>query len=88
MARVNAMSKRPSNTGGLDQPAAVCVGVVPAVAADSLEGVALLNVLAGNDIDVNARRARGAALVKFTVLAGALFYNGLGHLPRRHRDFT
>jgi len=71
----------------LGHPAAVCLGVVPAVAADALEGVALLNVLAGNDIDVNARRARGAALVKFAVLAGALLYTGVGHLPRRHRDF-
>jgi hypothetical protein len=73
--------------GRLGHPAAVCLGVVPAVAADALEVVALLNVLAGNDIDVNARRARGAALVKFAVLAGALFYTGVGHLPRRHRDF-
>jgi hypothetical protein len=71
----------------LGHPATVCLGVVPAVAADALEGVALLNVLAGNDIDVNARRARGAALVKFAVLAGALLYTGVGHLPRRHRDF-
>ena len=31
----------------LGHPAAVCLGVVPAVAADALEGVALLNVLAG-----------------------------------------
>jgi hypothetical protein len=71
----------------LGHPAAVSLGAVPAVAADALEGVALLNVLAGNDIDVNARRARGAALVKFAVLAGALLYTGVGHLPRRHRVF-
>jgi hypothetical protein len=60
----------------LGHPAAVCLGVVPAVAADALEGVALLNVLAGNDIDVNARRARRAAIFKFVVLAGALVYVG------------
>lgn len=70
----------------LDHPAAVCLGVVPAVAADALEGVALLNVLAGDDIEVNVRRARGAALVKFAVLAGALLYIAVGHLPRRHQD--
>jgi hypothetical protein len=60
----------------LGHPAAVCLGVVPAVAADALEGVALLNVLAGNDINVNARRARRAAIFKFVVLAGALVYAG------------
>jgi hypothetical protein len=72
----------------LGHPAAVCLGVVPAVAADALEGVALLNVLAGNDIDVNARRARGAALVKFAVLAGALLYTGVGRLGRIHENET
>jgi len=60
----------------LGHPAAVCLGVVPAVAADALEGVALLNVLAGNAIDVNAHRARRAAIFKFVVLAGALLYAG------------
>src|SRR6201997_3140100 len=60
----------------LGHPAAVCLGVVPAVAADALEGVALLNMLAGNDIVVNARRARRAAIFKFVVLAGALLYAG------------
>src|SRR6202012_1970656 len=49
----------------LGHPAAVCLSVAPAVAADALEGVALLNVLVGNDIERNARRARGAAIVKF-----------------------
>lgn len=55
-------------------PAAVCLSVVPAVAGDAVEGVALLNVLAGNDIDRNARLARSAALTKFGILAGALLY--------------
>lgn len=58
----------------LGHPAAVCLGVVPAVAGDAVEGVALLNVLAGNDIDANARRARRAAIFKFAVLDGALLY--------------
>jgi hypothetical protein len=70
----------------LGHPAAVCLGVVPAVAADALEGIALLNVLAGNDIERNTRRARGAAIVKFIVLAAALLYTGGAYLPRRNRD--
>jgi len=70
----------------LGHPAAVCLSVVPAVAADALEGVALLNVLSGNDIERNARRARGAAIVKFIVLAAALLYTGGAYLPRRNRD--
>jgi hypothetical protein len=70
----------------LGHPAAVCLGVVPAVAADALEGIALLNVLAGNDIERNARRARGAAIVKFIVLVAALLYTGAAYLPRRDRD--
>jgi len=60
----------------LGHPAAVWLGVVPAVAADAVEGVALLNVLAGKDIAGNARRARRAAIFKFVVLAGALVYAG------------
>jgi hypothetical protein len=70
----------------LGHPAAVCLGVVPAVAADALEGVALLNVMAGNDIDTNAHRARGAAIIKFVVLVAALLYTGGAYLPRRNRD--
>jgi hypothetical protein len=69
----------------LGHPAAVCVVVAPAVAADALEGVALLNVLAGKDIDINASRARSAALIKFGVLAGALLYTICAYLPRRNR---
>ena len=67
----------------LGHPAGVWLGVVPAVAADALEGVALLNVLAGNDVDVNARRARGAAIMKFLVLVGALLYTAGAFLRRR-----
>jgi hypothetical protein len=66
----------------LGHPAAVCLGVVPAVVGDAVEGVALLKVLAGNDIDRNAHRARGAAIIKFVILVGALLYTVAG-LPRR-----
>jgi hypothetical protein len=69
----------------LGHPAAVCLAVVPAVAGDAVEGVALLKVLAGNDIDVNARRARSAATIKFAALIGALIYVGRAFLPRRNR---
>jgi hypothetical protein len=67
----------------LGHPAVVCLGVVPAVVGDALEGVALLKVLAGNNIDANARCARRAAISKFAVLAGALLYTGTAYLPRR-----
>jgi hypothetical protein len=67
----------------LGHPAGVCLSVVPAVVGDALEGVALLNVLAGNDIDANARRARRAAIAKFAVLVGALLYTGGAYLPMR-----
>jgi hypothetical protein len=67
----------------LGHPAGVWLGVVPAVAADAVEGVALLNVLAGNDIDANARRARRAAVAKFAVLVGALLYTGRAFVPMR-----
>jgi hypothetical protein len=70
----------------LGHPAAVCLGVVPAVAADALEGVALLNVLTGNNIDLNARRARSAAIIKFVVLVGALLYTVGAYLPGRNRE--
>jgi hypothetical protein len=58
----------------LGHPAAVRLGVAPAVIADAVEGVALLKVLAGNNTDLNARRARGAAIIKFVILVGALLY--------------
>ncbi|MCV7331985.1 hypothetical protein [Mycobacterium cookii] len=48
--------------------------VVVAVAGDAVEGVSLLKVLNGNRVAANARRARTAALAKFTVLAGCLGY--------------
>jgi hypothetical protein len=67
----------------LGSPAAIRLGVVPAVVADAVEGVALLKVLAGNNIDRNARRARRAAIIKFVVLVGALLYTVGGYLPIR-----
>jgi hypothetical protein len=67
----------------LGHPAAVCLAVAPAVAGDAREGIALLNVLAGKEIDVQAHRARRAAIVKFAVLIGALLYAGGAYLPRR-----
>lgn len=70
----------------LGHPAAVCLGVIPAVGADALEGVALLNILGGNKINDNARRARGAAITKFVVLVGSLLYTAGAYLSRRNRD--
>jgi hypothetical protein len=70
----------------LGHPVAVCLSVIPAVAGDALEGFALLNVLAGDDVESNARRARSAAIIKFGVLIGALLYTGAAYLPRRHRN--
>ncbi len=56
---------------------------IGAVAGDAIEGVALLKVLDGADIDVNARRARGAALAKFALLAVGLVYTVIGGVRRR-----
>ena len=67
----------------LGHPAIVGLGVAPAVVADAVEGVALLKVLAGNNIEINARRARGAAITKFAILVGALLYTVGGSLARR-----
>lgn len=71
--------------GRLGHPAVVCLSVIPAVGGDAVEGVALLNVLAGNNIDGNARRARSAAIVKFVTLVGALLYTAGAYFPRRSR---
>jgi hypothetical protein len=70
----------------LGHPATVCLGVVPAVGADALEGIALLKVLAGNNIDLNAHRARRAAIIKFVVLVGALLYTVGAYLTGRNPD--
>lgn len=48
--------------------------VVPAVAADAIEGVYLFRVLAGRDIAASAVRARIAAVIKFVILSVAMAY--------------
>jgi hypothetical protein len=69
----------------LGHPAAVCLSVIPAVGGDAVEGVALLNVLAGNNVDENARRARAAAVVKFVTLTGALLYTAGAYVRKPAR---
>ena len=66
-------------------PAALPALVIPAVAGDAVEGVALLKVLSRTGIAANARRAQIAAYIKFAVLAGALGYVAADSLlpPRR-----
>ncbi|WP_156425072.1 hypothetical protein [Mycobacterium sp. GA-1285] len=59
-------------------PAALTAVVIPAVAADAVEGVSLLKVLDGSEVDVHARRARSAAIVKFVVLGCAIGYCLIG----------
>jgi hypothetical protein len=54
--------------------------MVPTVAADAVERVSLLNALRGNDIGVNAARARTAAMIKFGILCVALCYGGCWEL--------
>jgi hypothetical protein len=55
--------------------------VIVAVAGDAIEGISLLKVLDGTRVGVHARRAQIAALIKFTVLGGALGYVAASHLP-------
>ncbi|AQT80933.1 hypothetical protein B1R94_19225 [Mycolicibacterium litorale] len=55
-------------------PAGLPAFAVGAVAADAVEGVALLRVLDGQDVARNARRARIAALIKFAITAVTLGY--------------
>jgi hypothetical protein len=66
-------------------PAALPALVIPAVAGDAVEGVALLKVLSRTRIAANARRAQIAASSKFAVLAGVLGYVAADSLlpPRR-----
>lgn len=61
-------------------PSFVPAVIVPAVAADAVEGVSLLQVMKGADVAVNARRARNAAVVKFAILACALGYCVIGSI--------
>lgn len=60
--------------------AALPLLAVGAVAGDAIEGVSLLKVFGGNQIDMYARRARRAALVKFAVLAVCLAYAAVGYV--------
>lgn len=55
---------------------------IGAVAGDAIEGVALLKALDGVDLDVNARRARTAALTKFGLVGLALAYTGIRSVQR------
>jgi hypothetical protein len=60
--------------------AALPLLAVGAVAGDAIEGVSLLKVFGGNQIDMYARRARRAALVKFAVVAVCLAYAAVGYV--------
>jgi hypothetical protein len=55
-------------------PRALTSAVAVAVGGDAIEGISLLKVLDRERVDMHARRARAAALVKFAALAGALGY--------------
>jgi hypothetical protein len=66
-------------------PAALPTMVVIAVAADAVEGVALLKVLNRANITIYSRRAQVAALIKFAVLATALGYVAVGRFISRAR---
>ncbi|SOX52364.1 hypothetical protein MAAFP003_1030 [Mycobacterium ahvazicum] len=61
-------------------PAGLPALVGVAVAGDAVEGVSLLNVLRGNRVADNARRARTAALIKFAVLVVWLAYIAVGSM--------
>ena len=53
-------------------PPALTAVVAPAVAADAIEGLSLLRVLAGRDIAMYARSAQIAAIAKFAVLGSSV----------------
>lgn len=57
-----------------------------AVAADAVEGVALMRVLDRRDIAANARRAQVAASLKFAVIAVALGYSFYPARPTGRTD--
>jgi hypothetical protein len=61
-------------------PSVVPAVIIPAVAADAVEGVSLLKVLNRTDVTVNAGRARMAAMVKFAILGCALGYCVVGSI--------
>jgi hypothetical protein len=59
-------------------PAALPAMMTIAVAADAVEGVALLKVLSRTRVTIYSRCAQIAALIKFAVLATALGYVAMG----------
>ena len=61
-----------------EHPSLTPAVIIPAVAADAVEGVSLLKVLKRADVATNARRARNAAIVKFAILSSALGYCVIG----------
>jgi hypothetical protein len=63
-------------------PIALRLLQIGAVAGDAVEGVALLKVLDGVDLESYARRAWLAALTKFALLGLALGYVGVDSLQR------
>lgn len=63
-------------------PIALRLLPIGAVAGDFVEGVALLEVLDGVDLQANARRGRSAALAKFVLLGLALVYVGVRSVQR------
>lgn len=64
-------------------PIALRLVPICAVAGDAVEGVALLKVLDGVNLDRNARHARAAALAKFVLLAVGLVYTVVGGVRPR-----
>jgi hypothetical protein len=66
-------------------PAALPTMVIIAVAADAVEGVALLKVLNRANVTIYSRRAQVAALIKFAVLATAFGYVAGGRFISRAR---
>ena len=68
--------------GRRGDPAALWLLPIGVVAGDAIEGVALLKVLDGVDLDVNAGCAKAAALTKFALLGLALAYAGIRSVQR------
>lgn len=68
---------------------AVLALVLGAIGGDAVEGLSLLKVLDGNQVDLHARRARTAASVKFALLAVCLIYVVICRAaPQRGSDAT
>ncbi|WP_445169507.1 hypothetical protein ACTXG7_09385 [Mycolicibacterium sp. Dal123E01] len=63
-------------------PAGLPAIAAGAVAADAIEGVALLRVLDRRDVAESARRAQVAASIKFAIIAVALGYSASPSVPQ------